>query len=218
MRSETTYIIDFDSTFTKVEALDELVRIVLQNDPSASDIEKRMTDLTNQAMNGELEFHEALTKRLSLLHIHRSHIDQLIAHLLTCISDSFLENINRLRAMSNQILIVSGGFREFILPVVATFGIKPEQVYANSFFWNEQGMVIGFDPTNPLSKSGGKVRLVSSLHLKNEVIIIGDGYTDFEIREAGFASAFYLFTENISRTKLIDKADRIINRIDSILS
>jgi D-3-phosphoglycerate dehydrogenase len=55
------------------------------------------------------------------------------------------------------------------------------------------------------------------LHLQGEVIVIGDGYTDYEIREAGQASKFYLFVENVQRTHLFDKADRVVTCLEDFI-
>ena len=73
------YIIDFDSTFTQVEALDELARISLKNHP---DREKRIAEideLTNAAMEGRLSFGESLAARVRLLDANKKHLDQLIS-------------------------------------------------------------------------------------------------------------------------------------------
>ncbi|MEY3678896.1 MAG: hypothetical protein RI924_1037 [Bacteroidota bacterium] len=50
------YIIDFDSTFTQVEALDELARISLQNHPEKEKRFQQIDELTHAAMEGRLSF------------------------------------------------------------------------------------------------------------------------------------------------------------------
>ncbi|MEM6380893.1 MAG: phosphoglycerate dehydrogenase, partial [Bacteroidota bacterium] len=44
-----------------------------------------------------------------------------------------------------------------------------------------------------------------------------DGYNDFEIKKEGYASKFYLFTENVQRAKVIEIADHIAPSVDEIL-
>jgi D-3-phosphoglycerate dehydrogenase / 2-oxoglutarate reductase len=61
------YIIDFDSTFTQVEALDELARISLSKHPDRENIYKEIDDLTNASMEGRLSFSESLGRRVALL-------------------------------------------------------------------------------------------------------------------------------------------------------
>ena len=50
MKQQNYYIIDFDSTFTQVEALDELARISLNKHPDKEAIFKKIEDYTNLAM------------------------------------------------------------------------------------------------------------------------------------------------------------------------
>jgi D-3-phosphoglycerate dehydrogenase len=75
------YIIDFDSTFTQVEALDELARISLKTHPDKEEIFKQIEDLTNAAMEGRLSFRESLSARVNLLQANRSHLKQLVTRL-----------------------------------------------------------------------------------------------------------------------------------------
>lgn len=50
------YIIDFDSTFTQVEALDELAKISLEHHPDREQIYLEIERYTNLAMEGKLSF------------------------------------------------------------------------------------------------------------------------------------------------------------------
>ena len=214
---ETNYIFDFDSTFTQVEALDELANIILCNNPNQKEIQKKIDEITSDAMNGLLPFDKALKERLALLTITKDHIQKLVEVLAQKISTSFLTNKNFFQNNAERIWIVSGGFVEFILPITSSFGIKEENVFANSFLFNSDNLVIDYDKNNPLSKSKGKVLLLKELKLQGEVIVIGDGYTDYEIKEAGLASAFYLFTENVQRKHLYKLADKVIASLDEII-
>lgn len=72
------YIIDFDSTFTQVEALDELARISLENHPDRESIYQEIERYTNLAMEGKLSFREALAGRVKLLNANKSHLDKLV--------------------------------------------------------------------------------------------------------------------------------------------
>ena len=49
-----------------------------------------------------------------------------------------------------------------------------------------------------LSRDGGKIRQLVLLDLDGPVYVLGDGYTDYQIREAGLANRFYAYTENVS--------------------
>ncbi|MEL7148253.1 MAG: phosphoglycerate dehydrogenase, partial [Bacteroidota bacterium] len=114
-------------------------------------------------------------------------------------------------------IILSNGFRDFIVPIVEKFGILPENVYANEFIYDHEGNIIGFDKDNLLSANNGKPKLIESLGLTGEIHVIGDGYNDYEIKAAGLAKEFYAFTENISRDKVVEMADHIAPSLDEIL-
>ncbi len=214
---KTFYVIDFDSTFTKVEGLDELADIALAGNPKREQIVQQIRDLTDQGMNGEMAFAEGLESRIGLLKANRSHIALLIDHLRTKVSDSFTRNRRFLTEYADKILIVSSGFREFIEPIVTEMGIKPENIYANTFIFDANDNVIGYDKTNLLAQDKGKVKLLRSLNLPGDVCAIGDGYTDYELRASGLANRFYAFTENIERQKVTAVADHIVPSLDEFL-
>ncbi|MFT4734501.1 MAG: D-3-phosphoglycerate dehydrogenase [Algoriphagus sp.] len=211
------FIIDFDSTFSKVEGLDELAKIALQGTSDQDAVVKQIRDLTDQGMSGEITFAEALSKRLELLHANQGHIDQLVSFLKDNISESFKRNKVFFDLCSDQIIILSSGFKEFIVPVVKEMGVKEENIYANTFTFDAKGTITGADSENVLAGNGGKVKLIKNLKLDGEIHVIGDGYTDYEIRAHGLAKAFYAFTENVSRANVIEKADHVVRTLDEIL-
>ena len=215
--NNTYFIIDFDSTFTKVEGLDELANIALIGNANQEKIVKEIRALTEMGMNGEISFAEALSRRIELLKANRSHIDKLVDFLHTKVSDSFQRNEKFLREYASNILIVSGGFKEFIVPIVTSMGIKEENVYANTFVFDAEDNIIGVDNNNLLAHEKGKVKLLGSLNLDGDVYAIGDGYTDYELRASGLANRFYAFTENVERQKVIDKADHVVPSLDEFL-
>ena len=210
-------IIDFDSTFTKVEGLDELAAIALKGHPEQDLIVQKISDLTNKGMNGEMSFSEGLRQRISLLKANRSHIDDLVVFLKTKISDSFLRNTQFLTENSDQIFIVSSGFKEFIVPVATELGIRADHVYANEFVFDAEGNIVGIDEENVLSMDGGKIKLLSGLNLDGDIYAIGDGYTDYELKASGLASRFYAFTENIARPRVMAVADHVATSFDDFL-
>ncbi|MFD1165034.1 HAD-IB family phosphatase [Sphingobacterium daejeonense] len=211
------YIIDFDSTFTQVEALDELARISLENHPDQEKIYREIERYTNLAMEGKISFRESLAGRVNLLQANRTHLDKLIAHLKKKVSKSFSRNKEFFKEHSDTAWIVSGGFKEFITPVVSPYHIKKENIYANTFRFDAEGNIIGYDETNPLSDEGGKVKLLKQLNIDGRIFGIGDGYSDFQLKESGLIEKFYAFTENISRQSVTDKADHIAPSFDEFL-
>jgi len=217
MNKDKYFIIDFDSTFTQVEALDELGEITLQDDENKAQILQEIKNLTNSAMEGKSSFTEGLSKRLSLLRANKKHLPLLISRLKNKVSLSVVRNTEFFQQFADNIYIVSSGFKEFIVPIVTEYGIKEEHIYANTFEYDEQGNIIGFDRENVLCLDKGKIKLLESLALQGDVYVLGDGYTDYEIKEAGLANKFYAFTENISRDNVVAKAEHIAPSLDEFL-
>jgi len=217
MKLNKYFVIDFDSTFTKVEAFDVLADISLNLHPDKEALKKQIIEITNKGMDGSLSFRESLEQRLAILAPNRQHIAQLIALLKEKVSESFKRNKDFFQEYADHIYIISNGFHAFIEPIVTEFGIKAENIFANRFKFDEQGNVTGFDTENPLSANNGKVEQIKRLNLPGDVYVIGDGYTDYEIKHSGLANKFYAFTENVGRENIIDKADHITPSLDEFL-
>lgn len=211
------YIIDFDSTFTQVEALDELARISLEHHPARELIYQEIERLTNLAMEGKISFRESLAGRVRLLAANRDHLAKLVWVLKKKVSTSFSRNKEFFIKNKDSVLIVSGGFKEFITPVVIPYHIKRENIYANTFVFDSEGNIIGYDEANPLSEEGGKVKLLQQLQLPGTIYGIGDGYSDFQLKESGMIARFFAFTENIERRTVSEKADHVTPSFDEFL-
>lgn len=217
MKLNKYFVIDFDSTFTKVEAFDVLADISLKDHPEREQRKKQIVDITNQGMDGSISFRYSLECRLHLLALNKRHIPILVSELKGSVSESFKRNKEFFRKYADNIYIISNGFKEFIEPIVSEFGIKSDNILANEFRFDKDGHVIGFDMDNPLSANGGKVEQLKKLNLPGDVYVIGDGYTDYEIKHAGLANKFYAFTENVVRESVKTKADHIAPSLDEFL-
>lgn len=217
MKPNRYFVIDFDSTFTKVEAFDVLADISLKDHPDLERMRQEIVNITNQGMDGSISFRESLEKRIELLSPNKRHLDQLVVVLRELVSESFKRNREFFQTFADNIYIISNGFHAFIDPIVTEFGIKPENILANRFHFDAQGNVVGFDKENPLSQNNGKVEQLKRLNLPGDVYVIGDGYTDYEIKHAGLANKFFAFTENVEREKVLSKADHIAPSLDEFL-
>ncbi|WP_323756891.1 phosphoglycerate dehydrogenase [Roseivirga sp.] len=211
------FVIDFDSTFTKVEALDILGEISLSNHPERNTRLQKIKDITDLGMAGEMSLRESLIARIQLLNANRAHLPELISRLSKLVSKSIERNRVFFIEHPENTFIISNGFKEFIVPVVTKFGIKAEHVFANEMVFDEEGNIIDLDRDNVLSVNGGKVKQIEALKLKGQVNMIGDGYTDYEVREAGMANNFYAYTENVERKPVKKHADHIAPSFDEIL-
>ncbi len=211
------FVIDFDSTFTKVEAFDALAEISLKDHPEKESIKTQIAEITNQGMDGTLSLRESIEKRIQLLSPEKKHLAQLVNHLKSVVSESFKRNKDFFSTYADHIYIISNGFHEFIEPVVVEFGVKKENILANEFQYDANGKITGFDKNNPLSSNNGKAEQLKRLNLPGDVYVIGDGYTDYEIKHSGLANKFYAFTENIERENVLSKADHITPSLDEFL-
>ncbi|GAB4243803.1 MAG: hypothetical protein Tsb0034_21760 [Ekhidna sp.] len=217
MKQKKFFIIDFDSTFTRVEALDVLAEISLKDNEDKEKVIQEIKDITDHGMDGNMSFRESLHKRIKLLKAHKEHLPLLIERLSEYVSESFKRNTSFISNYKDQIFIVSNGFKDFIVPIVEKYGIKPENVYANEFLYDEEGSVIGFDESNILSSNNGKPKQIEQLNLNGEVFVLGDGFTDYEIKKAGLAHKFYAFTENVRRERVLNEADHEAPTLEEFL-
>ena len=199
----TRVVVDFDSTIVQVESLDELARIALKSAPDKADRLAKIQKLTELGMAGKLGFGEALSQRLALFAATQDDIDELVALLKQRVTPSFREYVDEMRGEVADLYVVSGGFKEFIVPVVEQFGIDPEHVLANTFTFGKDGRINGCDQDNPLASDGGKVKALEQLSLMGRIVIVGDGFSDLQVEQAGAAKTFLAFTENVSRAQVL---------------
>ena len=211
------YVFDFDSTLTRVEALDVLAEMTLEGKSNKDEIISEIQKITNLGIDGDISFTESLERRIKLLNAHKDDLQALVAELRQKISKSIEENKEFFINYSDDIYVISCGFKEFIDPIVEEYNIPSDRVYANTFKFDEEGNIIGFDETNVLASHNGKIECLKSLDLDGEVQVIGDGYSDYVMREAGIADKFFAYTENVQREKATNNADYIAPNMDEFL-
>src|SRR3546814_3641267 len=124
-------------------------------------------------MNGQLSFRESLAARVKLLEANREHLAKLIWVLKKKVSRSISMNKEFFKKNADSVLIVSGGFNEFIFPVVIPYHIKKENVYANTFTFDKASNITRYNEGNPLSEEGGKVKLLQQLQMPGKIYDIG---------------------------------------------
>lgn len=211
------FIIDFDSTFTQVEALDVLAEIALKDNKNQAKAIQQIKEITDQGMEGGMSFRESLKRRVEILQANKKHLPELVDRLSSLVSPSFKRNTEFIQKYKEQIFIVSNGFKDFIVPIVKKHGIKEDHVFANEFEYDDREDIVGFNEDNILSENNGKPKQIENLKLNGEVFVLGDGYTDYEIKKAGLAHKFYAFTENIRREKILNEADHEAPSLDEFL-
>ncbi|WP_067036359.1 phosphoglycerate dehydrogenase [Allomuricauda sp. CP2A] len=211
------YVFDFDSTLTRVEALDVLAEMTLQGNPKREEIVAEIQHITNLGIDGDISFTESLERRIRLLNANKSDLENLVVELRQKISKSIASNKDFFHEFSEDIYVISCGFKEFIDPIVAEYNIPSDRVYANTFTFDETGNITGFDEANVLASHNGKIECLKRLDLDGEVQVIGDGYSDYVMREAGIAHKFFAYTENVHREKAANNADHVAPNLDEFL-
>jgi D-3-phosphoglycerate dehydrogenase / 2-oxoglutarate reductase len=211
-----TYVIDFDSTIVRFEVLEELAELALTGKSDKDSVMRQLRTINEQGMTGELPFNESLRQRLKLFGVHRELIRELVQLLHQDVTPSVVRHNAWFRSQAEHIYVISGGFEEYIVPVVSRLGIAADHVFANAFLCNASGDIVGCDETRLLSTAEGKVRQLALLQLPHPIVVIGDGHTDYEMRAAGEADAFWVFCENIRRPSVVAKADRVLLSFDEV--
>jgi D-3-phosphoglycerate dehydrogenase len=211
-------IIDFDSTFITKESLDELARLVLLNHRDGVERLQKIEALTLSGMEGKISFDLSLKKRVALIDASKNDIEKIAIILSEEVTPSIKKNKLFIQENSSKIMIFSGGFKEIIIPIVSEYGIDKKQIFANEFIYDSYGNVVGINNNNNMSKKSGKILMVKALNMSGKIDVIGDGFTDYEIKKSGLASKFYAFVENINRDNISLLADEVLNSFDDYIN
>ena len=217
MAALPTLIFDFDSTLVRIETLEALADIALDGRADAASIQAEVAALTDRAMSGDLDFGQALRARLALLPLRREHVEILADRILDEGTPSVRRNLKFFNDHADQIVILSGGFREIIAPIAQRLGVSPDRVLCNDLTYDANGRVTGVDDANPLSQGNGKPEVIRGLGLAGPVVMVGDGWNDAEVKLKGAADRFYAFTEIARRERVVDVADAEARSIDELL-
>lgn len=210
-------IIDFDSTLVKVEALDMLAEHTLRESENRDEIVNEIKKITELGMNGEISFPESLSRRIKLIQTTKEVVTEVGENIKKKISDSILANLDFFKNNKDNIFIISGGFKDLIFPTAEILGISFKNILANEFVFDDNGNLIGVDGENLMAKKNGKVNQLKTLNLDGELIMVGDGWTDYQTKESGVVNKFIAYTENVSREKVIQKADLVVNNFNEVI-
>jgi D-3-phosphoglycerate dehydrogenase len=211
-------VLDFDSTIVTVESLDELAGIALEGRRDREDVLARIRSITDAGMDGSLPIDQSLSQRLELLQFNRAMVARLVDRLHEAISPSLRGHAEQLRRGVDRVWVVTSGFHEWIDPVVEALGIHRSHVRANRLLWSSDGVSLGLDPASMLASPRSKPRAVRALGLVGRVITVGDGMTDWEIRDDGAADEFIAFTGSVVRPAVVARADHVAADFGEVMS
>ena len=179
------FVCDMDSTFVTIECIDEIA--------AATGQKERISYITEQAMQGELDFEAALRQRVALLKgVKEEVLEEVYAQKLKLSSgvENLVQAVNK---TGGQFVLVSGGFTFFTEKLKRRFNLA--QAYANTLEVSKGvltgellGQVIDANvKRSVLQKYRNEMQLDA-----RQVIAIGDGANDLPmLQEAGVGVAFH---------------------------
>lgn len=182
-RNRRLVVFDMDSTLIQAEVIDELAK--------EAGVGEQVSEITELAMQGELNFNESFTKRLSLLKgLDESVLEKIAAGLeLTEGAERLTKTIS---ALGYKTAIISGGFTYFGEYLQNKLGI--DYVFANYLDIKDgkcTGEVVG-EIVDGAKKSVIVKQLAKQLDIDlQQIIAIGDGANDLPmLNTAGLGIAF----------------------------
>lgn len=217
MNNHWSMVLDFDSTIVSIETLDYIAEISLQDDSKRNEVLKKIKNLTDAGMAGEISFESSLKKRLDLLNLNYNHIIAISKSIQSYITPSILNNTDWIKEHADRIYIFSGGFKEIIRDVVTKLDLHQEHIFANEFIYDNEGNILGVDMDNPFSQSNGKIIQADLLKMASPLIVVGDGNTDAEMKKLDIKVSFIAFTENVFRESVVKKADIVAESFDDVI-
>ncbi|HEX2898687.1 MAG TPA: phosphoglycerate dehydrogenase, partial [Bacteroidia bacterium] len=119
MAEQQYYVFDFDSTFVQVEALEELAEISLKGSKNREKAIQEIREITDLGIEGKISFTDGLRKRLAIIEANTEHLEKLVRRLRKKVSRSISRNQTFFTANRDKIYVISAGFKEFIVPIVA---------------------------------------------------------------------------------------------------
>jgi phosphoserine phosphatase len=194
-------LLDMDSTLIEQEVIDLLAEHAGQG--------SFVAEITKQAMNGEINFKEALEKRVGALKDLDASIFNKVRKEIK-LAKGAQEMISKLHACGHLVGVVSGGFLNVIEPILQDLKID--------FYRANKLEVIDGKLTGQLEgdiiDSGAKLLALKELALLGKIdlahtVAVGDGANDIDmIESAGLGIAFN------GKSKLNEIADTTISQPD----
>ncbi|MFC1486793.1 phosphoserine phosphatase SerB [Thermoproteota archaeon] len=183
-RPKRLIVFDVDGTLIDTEMIDELAKV--------AGVGGKVSEITSRAMNGEIEFKQALKERVQLLKgLNVEILDSIVENL--DVTPGAEELIFALKALGYKIALISGGFTQFVEKIKEKLGI--DYVYANKLVIVD-GKLTG-EVEEPIIDAERKAELMREVAekenlLMEQVVAVGDGANDrFMLKNSGLGIALY---------------------------
>jgi phosphoserine phosphatase len=201
-------VLDVDSTLSGIEGIDWLASL------RGAEVKAWSAALTERAMEGKLPIEAVYSERMRAIKPALAEIEQLGRVYVERMAPRARETLTELRARGIELVMVSGGLREAILPLARELGVEEQRVHAVSVFFDEEGNYAGFEEQSLLTRQDGKRITVRDMGLRGPILAVGDGMTDCEIREV--VEGFAAFTGFMRREPVVQRADFVIENFDQL--
>ncbi len=183
-RWKRLFVADMDSTIIGQECIDELA--------DYAGLKDEVAQITERAMQGEIDFRGALRERVRLL----AGLDQ--RALSRCldervqITDGAETLVQTMRAGGSSCLLVSGGFLSFANPIAEAVGFDRVKANRLVFAGGKLSGEVGDPIVDAMAKRDALIEARDQLGLAAaDVMAIGDGANDkLMIEEAGLGIAY----------------------------
>lgn len=202
---------DCDSTLSSIEGIDEMGRA------AGPEVFAKVEAMTNDAMNGKIPVEAVFGRRLELIRPPQASVAAIGRKYIETIEPTALRTVAELVRRGWTPIIISGGFRQAILPLAEVLGIK--RVEAVDLFFDAAGNYRGFDEGYPTTRSGGKPEVIARLKHEFqpvETIMVGDGVSDLESKPQ--VNRFVGFGRYVQRPAVRSGADAFIGALDELLT
>ncbi len=182
-RNKRLIVFDMDSTLVDEEVIDKLAKV--------AGVEEEVKELTKKAMNGEIDFKEALRERVKLLKGLPVEVLEKIYSQIK-LTDGAKELIKSLKESGYKVALVSGGFTYFTdrlkeeLGLDYAFGNELE-IKDGKLTGRVKGRIIDAEEKARIIEELAKREGIS----KENIVAVGDGANDrIMIENAGLGIAF----------------------------
>lgn len=193
-------VFDLDNVIIDGEGIDEIGKLI--------NIEDQIAAITEQAMQGEIDFETSIKKRVGLLKGVATDDIRTLANEMPLMKGAE-ETVSSLKENGFEVAIISGSFD--IIADTIKGKLDVDNIFTNSLV-EEDGILTG-EVTGPLV-SGSKLDVLSKLieekgYTLDECVAVGDGANDISmIESAGYGIAFN------AKPALKENADIIVETRD----